>query len=199
MLGIADPRQLQNVRRADSACRQDDLARRIYPLDSTAGTAARELDTGRPLAVKQDTVHQCMGDELQVWPLQCRVQIGACGTGAAPAAARLLAPADAVLVAGRQVVDVLAVFETDLFAGLQHGGADRRAIGLRREERTVLAAHRAALSLPALGPTEIGQAIVPRPAAIAELPPVVVILGLAADVDQPVDRRRAADHPAACV
>ena len=65
MLGIADPRQLQNVRRADSACRQDDLARRIYPLDSTAGTAARELDTGRALAAEQDAVYQRVRDESE--------------------------------------------------------------------------------------------------------------------------------------
>src|SRR5215472_15694958 len=140
-----------------------------------------------------------MGGELQVWPLQGQMQIGARGTGAASSAARLLAPADAVLVARRQVVDVLAVFETDLFAGLEHGGADRRAIGLRGKERPLLAAHGAAFALPAFGLAEIGQAIIPRPAAVAELTPVVVILGLATDVDQTIDRRGASDHPAARV
>ena len=159
--------------------------------------AAREFDAGRALAVEQDAVDQRVGDELQVRPLQRRAQIGARGAGAAAAAAGLLAPADAVAGAGRQVVDVLAVFEADLLAGLDHRRADRRPVRLRGEERPVLAAHLAALALPALGLAEIGQAIVPRPAAIAELRPVVVILGLAADVDQPVDRGGAADHPAA--
>jgi hypothetical protein len=120
---------LQDVRRADGTRRQDDLARSIGPLYCTAATATREFDTGRALPVKQNAVHLCMGDELQVWPLRGWLQIGACGAGAAPAAARPLAPPDAVLVAGRQVVDVLAVFETDLFAGLEHGGADRRPVG----------------------------------------------------------------------
>ena len=50
---------------------------------------------------------------------------------------------------------------------------------------------------PPLGALEERQDIVPTPAAIAELRPVVVILGLAADVDEPVDRRRAAEHAAA--
>ncbi len=140
-----------------------------------------------------------MRDELQVRPLQCRVQIGARGRGAAAAAAGLLAPADTVLVAGRQVVEVVAVFEPDLLAGLEHGRADRRPVGLRGEERPLLAARLAALALPALGLAEIWQAILPRPAAVAELRPVVVILGLAADIDQPVDRGGAADHPAARV
>src|SRR6202030_867902 len=54
-------------------------------------------------------------------------------------------------------------------------------------------------SLPVLSLLEVWQDIVPAPAAIAELPPMVEILGLAADVDEAVDRRRAAEHPAARV
>jgi hypothetical protein len=50
---------------------------------------------------------------------------------------------------------------------------------------------------PPLGALEEWQDVVPTPAAIAKLRPVVVILRLAADVDQPVDRRRAAEHAAA--
>src|SRR5438552_12576334 len=52
---------------------------------------------------------------------------------------------------------------------------------------------------PPLGALEERQNVVPTPAAIAKLRPVVVILRLAADVDQPVDRRRAAEHAAARV
>ena len=61
MLGVADPRQLQDVRRADRPGRQDHLARRLGLLD---GAAARELDAYGPLAVKQDAVHQRMRDQL---------------------------------------------------------------------------------------------------------------------------------------
>src|SRR3954454_24294565 len=116
-------------------------------------------------------MHQGVGDELQVRPLQRRVQIGTRGTGAAAPAAGLLAPADAVGMAGRQVVEVLAVFEADLLAGLEYGRADRRAVGLGGKERPLLAARLAALALPALGLAEIRQAVVPRPAAVAELRP----------------------------
>src|SRR6266513_869891 len=142
-------------------------------------------------------MHDRMRDELQVGALQGRTQIGARGAGAAAAAAGLLAPADAVAMTRRQIVDVLAIFEPKLLAGFEHGGTDRRPVGFRGEERPVLAAHLGFLSLPALRLAEIRQAIVPRPAAIAELGPVIVILGLAADIDKPVDRGRAADDPAA--
>ena len=79
--------------------------------------------------------------------------------------------------------------EPDLLAGLEHRGANRWPVGVRGKERPVLAAHRAAVALPAFGLAEIGQAIIPRPAAVAELRPVVVILGLAADVYEAIDRR----------
>src|SRR5208282_421576 len=127
------------------------------------------------------------------------MQIGARGAGAASTATGLLAPADTVAGTRWQIVDVLAVFEPDLPAGLEHRGADRRPIHLRGEQRAVLAAHRVAVAFPALRLAEIGQAIIPRPAAVAELPPVVVILGLAADVYEAIDRRGPADHPAAGV
>src|SRR5712692_8983231 len=52
-------------------------------------------------------------------------------------------------------------------------------------------------SLPVLSLLEVWQHVVSAPAAIAELPPMVEILGLAADVDEAVDRRRSAQHPAA--
>src|SRR5207245_6282530 len=96
-------------------------------------------------------------------------------------------------------VDIFAGFTTDLLARLERGRADGRPVRLRGEQRPVLAAHVAAVALPALGLAEIGQAIIPRPAAIAELGPVVVILGLAADVYEAVDRGGAADHAAAGV
>ena len=49
----------------------------------------------------------------------------------------------------------------------------------------------------ALGPLEEGQDVVPRPAVVAEVGPVVVVGPGAADVDHPVQRARAAEHLAA--
>ena len=110
MLGVADPRQLQDMRRADGAAGEDDLADRIDPLDRAA---AREFDRDRALAVEHDAVHQRTGDDRQVLTLQRRAQIGARGTLAPTAAAGLLDPSDIVAGAGRQVVDVLMIFEAE--------------------------------------------------------------------------------------
>src|SRR6266702_5409945 len=140
------------MRRADRAGREDHLARRVGPLDRTAG--ARELDTDRARAVEQDAVHQRLGDEFEIGALQGRAQVGPRRTGAGAAAAGLLAPPDAVAGAGRQAVDILAIFEPELLAGLDHGGADFRPVHLRGEERPVLAAQLGLLALPALGLAE---------------------------------------------
>src|SRR5438046_2929196 len=48
-----------------------------------------------------------------------------------------------------------------------------------------------------LGAPEIGQHVGEAPAGIAELPPMIVILVLAADLEQTVDRTRSAQHLAA--
>src|SRR5579871_889393 len=70
-------------------CGEQDFAQRIRPLDRAA---AGKLDADRALAVEHDAMHERMGDELQVRPLQRRPQIGARGRGAAAAAPGLLTP-----------------------------------------------------------------------------------------------------------
>jgi hypothetical protein len=70
-----------------------------------------------------------------------------------------------------------------------------RDIGDR--ERAAFAVELVADALLVLGALEIGQYVVKRPASIAELTPMVEILGLAADIDHAVDRAGAAQHLAA--
>src|SRR6058998_3504495 len=103
------------MRRADRAGRQDDFARRVGPLGIAV---AREFDADRTRAVEHDAVDQGLGDEFEVWALQGGPQIGPRGAGAAPAAAGLLAPADAVAGARRQIVDIGPVFDAELAGGV---------------------------------------------------------------------------------
>src|SRR5436305_4932050 len=110
-------------------------------------TLPQELNADRALAVEQHAMDERMRDELQVRALQRRTQIGARGAGAAAAAAGLLSPADAVAMPRRQIVDILAIFETELFTGLQDCRAYRRRVGFRSEERPLFAARLARFSL----------------------------------------------------
>ena len=143
-------------------------------------------------------MHQRAGDNLQIGPLCRRAQISARGTLPAPAAAGLLHPADIVAGARRQVVHVGMIFEADLGPGLDHRLAQQRLVGgVGGQQRPAMAVKLVLPALPALGLFEIGQDVVPRPAPVAELAPMVEILGLAADIDHAVDRARSAKHPAA--
>ena len=71
----------------------------VAPLDSPA---ARESEADGARALEQHSLHERVGDEFEVRALRRRPQIGARGVGAAPAAAGLLAPADAVGMAARK-------------------------------------------------------------------------------------------------
>ena len=64
-------------------------------------------------------------------------------------------------------------------------------------ERAADAVQLVGAALLILGAPEIRQHVGESPAGIAELPPVIVILVLAADIEQPVDRARSAQDLAA--
>src|SRR5438094_1630478 len=99
------------MRRADRAAGEEYLLVGIRP----RGVAvARELDADGSGPFKQDAVHPCPGNDLQVGPLSYRLEIGARRTRPAPSAAGLLAPADAVAGPGRQIVDVRTIFDSQL-------------------------------------------------------------------------------------
>ena len=70
-------------------------------------------------------------------------------------AAGLPAPADAVGMAGRQVVDVLAILDPHLLAGLDHGRSDRRPIDPSAHKRCEVAAFKVSLPLRR-GATHLG-------------------------------------------
>src|ERR1700751_1956148 len=126
MLWPTHPRQLQEMRRADSARGEDDLALGIRDLDPAA---AGKNDAGRALATERDVTDQRIGDDFEVEPLQSRFQIGLSCAGAAPTAPRLLTPANAVAGAPRQVVYVRPIFDAEFPRGIDDGLAHRRPFG----------------------------------------------------------------------
>src|SRR6516162_454765 len=126
------------MRRVDRTGGEDHFALRLRALDRPAPLI---FDRDGAAAVEDDAPDQRLDDHLEVGPLQRRPQIGAGGAGPSPPSARLLAPADAVAGAGRQVVDVLAVFEADLLTRFDYCSAKRRLVHLGSEQRTALAAH----------------------------------------------------------
>src|SRR5580704_5679553 len=139
-----------------------------------------------------------MGDDLQIGPLLGGVEVGARSAGAAPAAAGLLAPSYRVPGAGRQVVDVGAILDPELLRRVDDRLTGGGVLAHRRGRQvTAFAMNFSVFSGPVLSLLEVRQHIVPAPAAIAELRPMIEILRLAADVAKAVDRRRTAEHPAA--
>jgi hypothetical protein len=134
VFGIADTGELQDMRRADRASRQDYLTRGF---DALHAAVAQILDTDRSHAIEPDAMHQRTGDDLEVGPLHRWAQIAACRTGAPPATSRLLHPADAIARARGQVVDVLAVFEPQLPARFDRRLAQQRPVApVRCKQRT---------------------------------------------------------------
>src|SRR5262245_50469482 len=68
---------------------------------------------------------------------------------------------------------------------------------VRHPERPARAVQIIGPALVVLRLAEVGENVVIAPADITELPPQVEVLGLAADVDQAIDRARSSQHLAA--
>ncbi len=153
------------------------------------------FEADRSLAVEQYAMGKGADLDLEVGPLHRRAQIGDRGAAASH-------PADGQLV----VADALLLGAVEIGVGLEPGllRAGRKGVvqfvvraQIRDVERAALPMIIVGAALLVLGAAEIRQHVVIRPADIAELAPMVEILALAADVDQPVDRARAAEHLAA--
>ena len=166
-----DAGELQDLRRADGACRQDDLALGAR-LDEPAALAEPDAD-GAP-AFDDHLLDQHAGLQAQVGPAEHGLQEGA---RRGPANAALLVDvevADAGVVAG---VEVGRLGDAHLDRGLGHGvqhvplharlldppfAAGAMMLGIAEEM--------------IVEPLEDGPHIVPAPAGQAELAPVIVVL-----------------------
>ena len=92
-------------------------------------------------------------------------------------------------------VEIVVARIAALHGGFHIGHGERMAVAqIRNPERPAGAVKFVGAALVVLRLAEIGQHVVKAPAGIAELPPVVEVLRLAADIDQAVDRARAAEN-----
>ncbi len=194
VIGRADARQHQELRRVHRAARQDDLAAAARDLVAAVDHVAHAHGA---VLVEDDALDQGVGDDVDVVAvaLDRRPQIGA---GRAPAllvALRHLVVADAVLLGAIEVV-------VARYAGLG-AGADEAVVDLERMallgdvQRPFSAVILVVVALVVLGLLEEGQHLAVAPALVAELAPVVVVGGVAAHIEHGVDRRGAAQRLAA--
>ena len=185
---------LQDLRRADHAGRNDQLAPGPELLDLTAPL---DLDAAGAFAFHQDAPHHAICHQREIGSLQRRGEIGSGGARPEPAAPRLLVIADALV---GPAVDVLAEGEADFVRGRDDRAADLRRLGKLGNHQRPIGPPRVVtggLTTPALRLIEIRAHVLVGPAAIAELRPVIVIVGLAANIEQAVDRARSAEALAA--
>ena len=141
---------------------------------------------------KQDALRQRRGFDVQIAAVLRRAQIGECGAGAPAAAGRGLEKSRAFL---SRAVEVGIGRDAGFGRGNDKGFRQRIGVppvGHRQRPAGAVIFVRAALLV--LGLLEIGQHVLIAPAGIAALAPAIVILVLAAHVQQPVDRTRTAEH-----
>ena len=188
----ADPGKLQQLRRQQRAAGQQDFAARAHPAN---GAVLLVFEADRALAVEQHAMREGADLDLEIGPLHRRAQIGNRGAAPPHLAHRQLIIADPFLLGAVEIgiggkPGVLAPADkgvVQFVAGAQIGDVERSAGAV-----IIVGA-----ALLVLGAAEIRQDVVIRPADIAELAPIIEILLLAADIDQPVDRGGAAEHLAA--
>ena len=182
-LGRTDAGQLQELRRIERARRDDDLAAGESLLRLAA---AQIVDAAGALAVEQNAGGERLRHDAQVGASARRFEIGGRGRRAHAAAHRRLVIAGAFL---RRAVEIVVAAMTGFDGGVDEGLGERMLVAhVRDAERSVAAVEFVGAAFVALGLAEVGQHILEAPAGIAELTPVVEVAGLAADINQPVDR-----------
>ena len=189
---VADPRQHQDLRRIDCAGTEHDFPARA---DRAYLIALPHLDPHGAAILDRHLQHRRVSHQRQVRPVDDGIEEGA--RAAQPLAAALVEMMKAETL-GQRPVEVVAAVEPGLARGVEKGAGE--AVRLPDPLDTQLAA--GAVPRPgAIGEILVAQEewqhVVPRPAAVAELRPVVVVGGLAPRVDHAVDGARAADDSTA--
>jgi hypothetical protein len=171
--------ELQQLRRIVSAARNQDLLAR--PRGSQASLPA-VLDRDRTTAIEQDALRQRRCLDMQVGARPGGAKIGHRGTGSSAVARRGLKISGAFLGGA---VEIGVFGDAGLCRRLDECRGER--IGMTQIGYRLRAADAVKLVGAArlvLGFLEIGQDVVITPAIVAALAPAIVILALAADVQQ---------------
>jgi hypothetical protein len=180
------------LRRVDRATAEDDFAVGQHVLVETVGVVAH---TDRALALEQYARRQRAGDDGEILA----------GFGLAQERARVAATLAAFLHGLVEIhalllsaVEVRRQRVAGLLRGLHEGVAqDIGAAMFGDVESAALAVERVGAAFAVLGFAEQRQHVLVRPAFIAEAGPVVVVPGVATDIDLGVDRGTAAQRLAA--
>ena len=168
---------------------ENDFAPRGRRKDASATPV---VDAGRAHAVERDPCGMRVGLHVEVGAPTGRTEVRGCGRRAQAVSRRQLVVADALLPLP---VEVVVAGYTELV-----GCADQRfdqrmsALDVRGPQRAVGAVEFACAAHVVLELAEIGQHVGEAPSGIAERRPMVVIVALAANVDESIDRRRAAQR-----
>jgi hypothetical protein len=183
-----DAGEQQELRALQRARREDHLAPRGH-LPRLA--ALPVLDAARAPVVEHDARRLRVRLDAQVRARSRRLQVADRGAAAPAVVGEELVVADAFLHAAVEVVGAR-------HAELVRAGDDRLdqlvlLADVRALERPVRAVRRRRAALVALAADEVRQHVAPAPPRVAVARPAVVVLGLAAHVDQAVDRRAAAE------
>ena len=190
MRAIADAGQHEQLRGVDGAAAQHHLA----PGAQRLLHAALGIDHAGAAAIfQQEAACWGIGDDLQIG--RAGFEIGGGGGAAQAIAGGDLIPAGALLL---MAVEIGVFREAQLLGRGDEGGGDGVVVAhIGDAERAALAVQVIGATLIILGGAEMRQDIGEAPADAAQLPPMIVIGGLAADIDQAVDGGGAAHHPAA--
>ena len=173
-------------------------AARITSRRAVAVTSRPRLAIGhaaRAAAVEQDPRRLRLGLDRQILAAARRAQVGDRRRAAEAAAGRELVVAGALL---RRAVEVVVARDADL-ARRRDQRLDELVLraDVGHPQRAVGAVPLARAADVVLELAEVRQHVGVAPARIAERGPVVVVVAMAADVDEPVDRARPAERAAA--
>ena len=188
LVGRADAREHQQLRRVEHAGAQDHLALGDDPLD---GAVALDLDADAAATLDEQPPGRAPGadDEVRV-PLGRR-EVGARGADPLAVADVELDRGDAV---GAGAVVVRVAGHARLDGGLEHVADERMQVVARHDgERPARPPVLRRSAVEVLRPPECGQHVGEAPAVVAEVGPRVVVGPLAPGVVHAVDRARAAE------